>query len=163
MGTTVEGIDGTIFNLRTHLVVTPIMDTLDAKVKALISSGVTLVAKDKSVAELYEIQLLLDGKAVQPDGKIKISLKITEKMKSFKDLQVVYVTESGTATIIPSEQIGDEIVFVTDHLSYYGVIGTNVNADTYPKTGDTTNPVPYYFLGAASLLLAFVLIKKSKA
>jgi len=161
-GTKVEGVEGTIFNLKTQLVVTPIMDTLDAKTKALISSGVTIVAKDKNIAELYEIELLLDGKPVQPDGKIKVSLRITEKMKSLTDLQVIYATENGTVTIIPSEQKGDEIVFLTDHLSYYGVIGTNIKADAYPKTGDSTSPLPYYFLGAASLVLAFVLMKKSK-
>ena len=161
-GAKMEGLDGTCFNLKTQLVVTPSMDKLNGETKALISNGVIAVAKDKSVAELYEIQLLLDGKPVQPDGNIKVSLRITEKMKSFKDLQVIYVTEDGTVTIIPSEQMGDEIVFLTDHLSYYGVIGTIVKTDTYPKTGDSTSPLPYYFLGAASLLLAFVLIKKSK-
>lgn len=161
-GTKVQGIEGTIFNLKTQLVVTPILNTLDAKVKALFSSGVTSVAKDKNIAELYEIHLLIDGKPVQPDGNIKISLKITEEMKNFSDLQVVYLTENGTATIIPSEQIGDEIVFVTDHLSYYGVIGTTAKVDTYPKTGDSTTPLPYYFLGIASILLAFSLMKKAK-
>ena len=161
-GTAVEGIEGNFFNLRTMLVVTPILDALDAKTKALFEREVLAVAKGKQMAELYQIQLLLDGKPVQPDGKISITLKVTEKMKSFKALQVVYVTEDGTVTIIPSEQHGDEIVFMTDHLSYYGVIGTPADADTYPQTGDGTAPISYYFLGAASLLFALVLLKKSK-
>jgi len=161
-GTTVEGIEGTIFNLKTMLVVFPILDTLDVETKALFACGVAAIAKDKKIVQLYQIQLLLDGKPVQPDGNIRITLNITENAKDFRDLQIVYVTEDGTVTIIPSEQEGNEIVFTTDHLSYYGVIGTSVQADTYPKTGDNTSPVPYYVLGMTSLLLALVLLKKSK-
>lgn len=161
-GTKVEGIDKTFFNLRTVLVVAPILDSMDAKTKALFERGVLAATKDKRIAELYQIQLLLDGKPVQPDGNIRITLKVTEKMKNFTNLQVVYVTEAGTVTLLPSELQGDNLVFTTDHLSYYGVIGTPAETDTYPKTGDSTAPIAYYFLGAASLLFAFVLIKKSK-
>ena len=170
-GTKVEGVDGTTFDVKTELVVTPIKDTLDASTKQLFAVGVANAANGQEIAQLFDIHLLLDGQRIQPDGKVKITLKLAEEMKNYTDLKVTYIADDGKVTIIPHEQNGDEITFYTDHFSNYGIIGTPVNSNstgntTAPSTtnsantGETTPFIPYAIAGAASLFLVIAAKKK---
>jgi len=163
-GTKVEGMDGTVFDIKTELVVTPINDTLDVKTKALFAAGVSNVATGQEIAQLYNIQLLLNGQPIQPNGKVKVTLKLTEEMKTYTNLQVVYITDDGNVTIIPFERNGDEVSFITEHFSNYGIIGTPVKSDdgNQTNTGDTTPVIPYAIIGAISLLIVFAVNKKRK-
>ena len=78
--------------------------------------------------QLYDIKLMLDGVAIQPDGKVKITLKLTEAMKLYSDLKVVYIADNGNVTVIPFERNDTEIWFITDHFSNYGIIGTPLDS-----------------------------------
>jgi hypothetical protein len=123
-GTRVEGVDGTIFNINTELFVTQITAELDDKTMSLYNFGIQSVSNGQEIVQLYDIKLMLDGVAIQPDGKVKITIKLTEAMKLFGDLKVVYIADDGTVTILPFESNDTEIWFVTDHFSNYGIIGT---------------------------------------
>ena len=170
--TKVEGVDGTEFDIRTELVVTPIKDTLDKTTLNKFAIGVTNATNDQEITQLYDVKLLLNGQPIQPDGKVKITFKLTDEQQNYKDLQVVYIADDGTVTIIPCEINGNEVSFITDHFSYYGIIGTPVKSNsgdkTTPNTGDNMPVIPYIilnFLSAATLVITtrkrkFKVIKK---
>ncbi|MEG0593097.1 MAG: X2-like carbohydrate binding domain-containing protein, partial [Coprobacillus sp.] len=96
---------------------------------------VNKVASGYSLCGLYDVKLLKDGIEIQPDGKIKISIPLVNIIKPMTDLQVVYIDDEGKVTIIPSEVKDGYLVFITDHLSYYGIIGkVNITIDNGGST-----------------------------
>lgn len=135
-GTKVEGIDGTDFDVKTELVVTPVKETLGKETQTKFALSVACAAKGQEIAQLYDVKLLLNGQPIQPDGKVKITLKLTDEQQNYKDLQVIYIAGDGTVTVIPCEINGNEVSFITDHFSYYGIIGTPIK----PSSGDKTTP-----------------------
>jgi len=119
----VEEEEGTKLDINTELVVNNITDTLDAETKSRFAVNVDKAADGNTIAGLYDIKLLLEGQPVQPDGKVKIRIKLTEEMAKYTGLQITYIADDGTVTIIPHEIVDGYIVFVTDHFSNYAVIG----------------------------------------
>lgn len=170
-GTKVEGIDGTVLDFRTTLSVTPIMGTLTEQTKALYAAGIEKAAKGQQLIQLFDIKLLVNGQPVQPAGNVRVTLKMTEEMKKYTNLQIIYLAEDGSATIIPHTVSGDEIMFVTDHFSNYGVIGTPVKEATIiptiiptttqaVQTGDTAMTGLYIILAVISLATAICFGRK---
>ena len=88
---------------------------------------------------LYDVKLLKDGIAFQPEGKVRVSIPLTRTMKAMKDLKMVYIDSSGNAKIISSEIKDGKIIFITDHFSNYGVIG-KVKAASETNPEDEKNP-----------------------
>jgi hypothetical protein len=152
-GIKIEGINGTLFNPRTILVLTPIIDT----------QGFTKLEENKEMLQLYDIKFLLDGKEIQPEGNIKITLKLTQEQQGYKDLKVVFIADDGTVTIIPSEINGDEVSFITDHFSHYGIIGTKVNGSDADRMTDTLDIIAYIVLASIVVTaITIILVKKRK-
>lgn len=83
---------------------------------------------------LFDVKMLKNGIEIQPGGKVKVSIPLTDKMKAMTDLKVVYIDENGNVTIMPSEIKDGRIVFTTDHFSDYGVIGKE--GKVVPGTGN---------------------------
>ena len=156
-GIKLEGVDGTTLDVSTELIVAPIMDTLNNNKKSLFAINVSNASGGQEIAQLYDIHLLLDGQKIQPDGKVKITLKITDEIKDYTDLQVVYIADNGDVTIIPCERHGDELAFYTDHFSNYGIIGTPRNM---PNTGDEFPLLYLAIAGGIALLLLVIAVKK---
>lgn len=132
------------------------------------------VAPSLTLGELYNIALLKDGIAIQPAGRIKISIPLTNKMKSMTNIQVIYIDANGNAAIIPSQIIDGKIIFIADHFNYYGVIGkvkepsddnktngNDNNSDT-PQTGNSAANMPFGLLALASGTALVILSKKKK-
>ena len=145
--TKVEYEDGSVFDDKVELVVIPQSEE-EMKKQA---ENVDKAAKGLTIAGLYDVKLLKNGVAIQPDGKVKITLKLTDEMKAMTDLQVVYIDDDGKVTIIPSEVKDGKIIFVTDHFSYYGVIGkvktaTEEPGNDIPQTGDNSNMLWWFSL-----------------
>ena len=113
---------------------------------------------------------MLNGQSIQPDGMIKITLMLTDEQAEYADLQIVYIAEDGTVTIIPSTVSGKTISFIIDHLSYYGIIGTAVEATDQdgddsaesPRTGDDSVG-GFIFLAILSLGIGGVALKRKPA
>ncbi|MGX8834564.1 InlB B-repeat-containing protein [Amedibacillus sp. YH-ame6] len=118
-GTKVEYEDGSVFADDITLVVTP----KSKEEMKEFQNNVNKVVTGKTIAGVYDIKLLKNGVEIQPDGKLKISLILTDAMKAMSELQVVYIDDNEELTIIPSQLIDGKLVFITDHFSYYGVIG----------------------------------------
>ena len=168
-GTKVEYEDGSSFDSEVQLVVTPI----SAEEMKKHQENINKVVSGKTIAGVYDIKLLKNGVEIQPDGKLKITLPLTSEMKAISELQVVYIDDKGNVTIIPSQLIDGKLVFVTDHFSYYGVIGKEqsigqIQPETpskpnSPQTGDTSNTRLYFGLIILSGCLARYGLKKKRA
>ena len=105
----------------------------------LYKAAVDKAAPGFTLGGLYDITLLKDGVAIQPNGKIKVSIPPTDAMKAMTDLRIVYINDDGNATVIPSQVVDGKIIFVTDHFSYYGVIGKVKATATGDNNGDGDN------------------------
>jgi hypothetical protein len=96
-----------------------------------LKDNVDKAAKGFILAGLYEIKLMKDGAEVQPDGKIKVTVPLTDEMLKLTDLKVVYIDDNGNVTILPSEIKDGKIIFTAEHFSRYGTIGkVKENNDT---------------------------------
>lgn len=154
-GIKVEYADGSLFDINTKLVVTAMTkDRMDA-----LKEGIQSIANGYSLISLYDINLMSGESAVQPNGNIKISIKLTEEMKAMKDLKAIFVDKNQKIEIVPHEIDGDHLVFTTDHLSSYGVIGTTV---TSVQTSDSTATSMFVMLGLVSIGFILFIAKKKK-
>ncbi|MGX8850725.1 leucine-rich repeat domain-containing protein [Amedibacillus sp. YH-ame10] len=161
--------DGSPFAEDITLVVTP----KSKEEMKEFQNNVNKVVAGKTIAGVYDIKLLKNGVEIQPNGKLKISLSLTEEMKAMSELQVVYIDDNGKVTIIPSQLIDGKLVFITDHFSYYGVIGKESSTGqiqpetpskpTSPQTGDTTNTMLCLGLIVLSGSIVGYGVKKKKA
>lgn len=118
-GITVKYEDGSLFDASLVLSVTSESQTEMDKFKDAVNSA----APGLSIGGLFNVKLLRDGVAVQPDGKVKVSIPLTAKLKEMTELKVVFIDDNGNAAIVESRIDDGKIVFVTDHFSYYGVVG----------------------------------------
>ena len=122
-----------------------------------LNNNINEAAKGLTLVGLYDIKLLKDGVAIQPNGKVRVNIPLTDEMKAMTDLKVVYIDDDGNVTIIPSQIIDGKIVFVTEHFSYYGVIRSKDALVGLPKTGDDSSPWVWWVLlavpGAAMVTL----------
>lgn len=92
-----ESFDGTAFNI------------LDAKTGAVQQ-------------KIYDIKMLVDGEAVQPNGKITVKLPLPAGYNP-KFSYVYYVnTETGAVEKMKATYEDGYMVFETDHFSYYAII-----------------------------------------
>lgn len=174
-GTKVEYEDGSTFDASIVLSVTSKPQAEMDK----FNNAVDKAAPGLVLGGLYDVELLKDGVAIQPDGKVKVSIPLTDKMKSMTNLQVVYIDDNGNITIIPSEIIDGKLVFVTDHFSYYGVIGkvkasdpgnnnggennnSNNGNTNSPQTGDSSPVLLFVLMMLASGIALVILTQKRK-
>ncbi len=77
---------------------------------------VNLKLSGETVSKFYDITLVEDGEAVQPDGKVTVKIPCddeTAKVYRFED--------DGTLTDMNAEFVDGFMVFTTEHFSYYVV------------------------------------------
>ena len=95
---------------------------------------------DKNVKYIVDINVLENGEIVKiNDTKMKIRIALPEELKGYKKYEVVYILDNEIKETIPAIIEDGYIVFETSHLSEYGVVATEKNANTNvenPKTGD---------------------------
>ena len=119
------------------------------------------VITDSDKAEVlatYDISLLLDGAAVQPGGKVEVTLPAPEGAEEYESLQVVYIADDGTVT--PCEtRINEDgtITFVTDHFSRYAIVGVPAASSALWITISVVSVVLI-----AAVVIALIVFKKKK-
>lgn len=106
----------------------------------------------KAVNTVIDISAMADGAAVQPDGSVKITVAWDGASN-----QVIYVGDDGKAELMPTEKVGDTIVFTTTHFSAFYMVTADVDGDSVPPTGVVLAVVP-----AAIAAAAIVVSKKRK-
>jgi hypothetical protein len=95
-------------------------EDVKANVQMIVGDG------NAEIIAAYDISLMLDGATVQPGGEVEVTLPIPENATEYSKLQVVYIDDEGKAT--PCETRVNEdgtLTFVTDHFSYYAIIGVS--------------------------------------
>ncbi|MEG2017855.1 MAG: hypothetical protein RR128_05275 [Clostridium sp.] len=140
---TVTGIDGTSFTPNVYLVVTPINEGTDeAKLKSA-SKGIEDASKyissleGKELLLLYDLSLFRDNLKIQPDGMVKVKIRIPEELRNRIGLDIVHIADNGTVTPMNATVEGDYLVFTTTHFSDYAIIGKS-KIKEIPKTGSIT-------------------------
>lgn len=160
-GLSIKVSDGTVLDPNLELVVEKVDEASDHNLIIEQTFG------NKKLLQVFDISLMLDGQTVQPSGTIRVSIPIpTELLDGFENHQIVFISEDGTATVIPSTVEGNMIWFETDHFSDYGIIAdamssendtdTDTDKENIPKTGETTMPLG---LGFFIFSTGFILLK----
>ena len=130
----IEGTDGVSFDENTILEQEKITNTLSNTDKNNFNIKIRALQDGKELIDLYNIRLMLYDQPVQPDGPVRVKIKLSEQQLDFSNLQITFVDDSGNISIIPSTIEDGYIVFNTSHFSEYGIIGT-------PQTTIPSEPV----------------------
>lgn len=112
------------------LVVNEITD--EAQIKSVQDS----LKSNETLINLYDINLLDGNNSVikLENGNYLIKVKLTDELKKFENLQIVYVDENGQVAERLDAKIEDGYVtFTTTHLSTYGIVALSEvkNPQTY--------------------------------
>ena len=124
--------------------------TVIEKLKETVGNGAEFLAA-------YDISLILDNISVQPEGKVAVTIPLTENTDAYEKIQVVFVDDLGNVT--PHETKVNEdgtLTFITDHFSYYAIVGI-------PESKASGFAVTIISILTAALLsgaLIFIFIKK---
>ncbi len=139
MGVTVETTDGSLFNENTKLSVENVTKRIDERDKKVYDKNILAQSSGKELAGLYNIKLLNNNGVIQPDGKVKVTINLTNEINNnYRNLEIVYIDNYGKVTTIPHEISADSISFITDHFSNYGIIGTPINSSNKPSVNPQT-------------------------
>ncbi len=79
------------------------------------------VDADIDSAVLYDITLTQDSVTVQPDGSVEVRLPVPADMDPNR-IRVWHIDEKGNVTDMNATVKDGEVVFVTDHFSYYMIV-----------------------------------------
>lgn len=156
-GNSITAVGDTSFDPDTELIITQVNDYKTDNSSAN-KVNIAIAGQDKTIAELYDVKLMLENQVIQPNGTIRIKIKLSDELKAdASKLQIFYIKDNGEYEKIPSTIEGDYIVFEVDHLSQYAIISPK--SSTIPVTGEST---AYNFIvfgigliAAAGLILLF--------
>jgi hypothetical protein len=90
-----------------------------------------------------------NGNKIQPNGKLRISIKLDDADASGQDLIVVYVAADGTVSVLNATFTNGYAVFETDHLSEYAVVKKLAATAETGNTGYST--ISAYPRGATTI------------
>jgi LPXTG-motif cell wall-anchored protein len=163
---TVMGIDGTSFTPDVYLVVTPIkVDGTSAAKFSSASVSVESAAKNisqlegKELLALYDVSLFRDNIKIQPNGKVKVKIKIPDNLINSTGLDIVHISDDGRVTPMNATVEDGYLVFITTHFSDYAIVGKAITKEI-PKTGSTVDLTSLVIGGILLSLLGLVLIRK---
>ena len=127
------------------------------------------IAKDGKI-QAFEINATLSGAAVQPNGKVKVTIYLADYLTA-ENLKMYYIAEDGTREEIKITVTGRTVTAELEHFSTYALCnvtenagGGAVSAGKSPKTGDSA---AYIYLGimavsAAAVISASVISKRGR-
>lgn len=115
------------------------------------------------VESLYELKLMKDHVEYIPSEGVNVSFTLQEAWKD-KKLGIIYLNEAGILEELPSEIIGDSIVFKTDKNGTYGVVSyKDGKPNNGPDTSDSSNSRLAMFLLVGSGIIILILKRKKEA
>lgn len=127
------------------------------------------IAKDGKI-QAFEINATLSGAAVQPNGKVKVTIYLADYLTA-ENLKMYYIAEDGTREEIKITVTGRTVTAELEHFSTYALCnvaenagGGAVSTGKSPKTGDSA---AYIYLGimavsAAAVIFTLVISKRSR-
>lgn len=95
---------------------------------------------DKNVKFVADINVLDGNNNVVKisNTKMKIRIALPEDLKGYDKYEVVYIVNDEIKEALPAAVENGYIIFETNHLSQYGIVGTNTGSGTTPQTGDSS-------------------------
>ena len=96
---------------------------------------------DKNVKFVADINVLDGNNNVVKisNTKMKIRIALPEDLKGYDKYEVVYIVNDEIKETLPAAVENGYIVFETNHLSQYGIVGTNTGSGASPQTGDSSS------------------------
>ena len=96
---------------------------------------------DKNVKFVADINVLDGNNNVVKisNTKMKIRIALPEDLKGYDKYKVVYIVNDEIKETLPAAVENGYIVFETNHLSQYGIVGTNTGSGVTPQTGDSSS------------------------
>ena len=83
-----------------------------------------LLIKNKEVKAAFDIDLIENGDVVKEfNGTNTIKILLTDELKAFNNLQIIYITSDGNVEVHDTYIEGDYLVFTTTHFSTYYLLG----------------------------------------
>ena len=126
-------------------IVTANLDISNEQIQALIAPNMELKAG-------YTVELLQNNVKVQPNGVITVKIKLTDAQMLCSDLRIYHVDDDKNMTFYESKVEDGYIVFETDHLSYWVIIGNTFEEAS--GQGDASMPTNSHIIIIAFALLA---------
>ncbi|MEG0486038.1 MAG: hypothetical protein RR576_11380 [Oscillospiraceae bacterium] len=77
---------------------------------------------------MFDISLELNGKKIQPNGKVQITIAVPKGFDG-KKIVVFYVSDDGKAEKLEAIVKDGKIIFETDHFSYYSIVELTVEKE----------------------------------
>lgn len=124
---------------------------------------------DKNVKFVADINVLDGNNNVVKisNTKMKIRIALPEDLKGYDKYEVVYIVNDEIKETLPAAVENGYIVFETNHLSQYGIVGTNTgNGAKSPQTGDNSNLALWFavlFISGGVLTVLGITNKKKKS
>ena len=96
---------------------------------------------DKNVKFVADINVLDGNNNVVKisNTKMKIRIALPEDLKGYDKYEVVYIVNDEIKETLPATVENGYVVFETNHLSQYGIVGTNGGSGATPQTGDNSS------------------------
>lgn len=162
---TVTNVDGASFTPDIYLIVKPInADTDEAKLKSR-SKDVEEASKHiselegKELLALYDVSLFRDNIKIQPDGNVRVKIRIPEELRKCTDFDIVHIADNGAVTSMNAALEDNYLVFTTNHFSEYAIVAKAIIKEI-PKTGSVVDFNSLIIVGILFNLIGFVLIRK---
>lgn len=79
--------------------------------------------KGNELKDAYEIRLLSDDVTVAPKGKLTVRIKLTSRQMMCSNLVLYHYGDDGVVTLVSSKIDNGYLIFETDHLSTWLIVG----------------------------------------
>jgi LPXTG-motif cell wall-anchored protein len=165
--TTVTGIDGTSFTTDVYLVVTPIDEHSNEEKFDRVSANVENASKtiselkEKELLVLYDVSLFRDNIKIQPDGKVKVKIKIPESLRNRTGFDIIHIADDGKVTTMNAAVEGEYLVFITDHFSDYAIVAKSITREI-PKTGSTIDLTTLMLAGGILTIIGIGALRRKR-
>ena len=106
------------------------------------------------IKAIYSVDLLRNNVKVQPDGRLTIKIKLTEAQRLCTDLRVYHVDDNQVMTLYESRVEDGYIVFETDHLSYWAIVGNVIDSQIHYADGSMPTNSPIIITAFALLAIS---------
>ena len=124
-----------------------------------------VVAPNMEIKAAYTIKLMRNNMEVEPDGFITVRIKLTDAQKMCSDLRIYHIDDNGTMTFYESEVQDGYIVFKTDHLSHWAIIGNMALIDGVNGSMPSNSHIiiiGFALLAIACMAFCLIMIAKKK-
>ena len=90
---------------------------------------VSMIGKKAEILISYDISLMFEGVAVQPGGKVAVTVPAPENIGEYGSIAVIFIDDNGNITQHETRINEDgTVTFLTDHFSCYAIVGLPQNS-----------------------------------